>query len=228
MYSKNIIFQHGHIYDAETEKRILVKEGISYILVLQNVDNAEESQFQEIKGNTNKQIVENIEKIENLTHYRQIASKGSYLYFSLSEKDENKTNIEKQRVDDKKQIKKSRFRIKLLEDLFLYSCKHWSKKLARDGKLFGCACVVDESENDKLVFFEKIYAKSIASVYKKTHVHYFGNEGSPSQNTFDSIYFSDNKAKPNYFHSLLENIRQFTDSDKYLPKIKSTRKQKKK
>lgn len=211
MHSKNIIFQHGHIYDAETKKRILVKEGIPYVILLQSINNVEESTFQKIEGKNTTDIVKEIEKLEGLTHYKKIASKDSTLYFHLSEKDENKTGTEKNIGNDDKQVKKSSFTITLLEDLFLYSRKHWSKKLIEDGKLFDCACVVNESKDNELLFFEPIYANSIASVYKKTHVHYFGNEGSPSQNTFDSVCFL------NETNTLcvLEYKRRFTDADKY-------------
>ncbi len=207
MHSKNIIFQHGHIYDADTKKRILAKEGISYVLLLQSASNVEEVQFQKITGRLTKDIIEEIEGLEGLTHYKEIAPKGSKLYFHLSEKDENKTKTEE---NGNKQMKNSWFTITLLEDLFLYSRKHWSKKLVEDGKLFDCACVVNERENDEILFFEPIYANSIASVYKKTHIHYFGNEGSPSQNTFDSIYFLDK----NNYRCALEDKRRFTDADK--------------
>ena len=204
MYSKNIIFQHGHIYDAETKKRIIVKEGVACILLLQNANNFKIEEFKKLEGQETKIITTELEKLKYLTHYKKIASKGSKLYFSLKEKNENDTEYSK----------KSRFTIELLEDLFLYSCKHWSKKLIEDGKLFDCACVVNESEDDKLNFFESIYSSSIASVYKKTHVHYFGNEGSPSQNTFDSVYFLDE----NNTYQPLECKRRFTDIDKYIKK----------
>jgi hypothetical protein len=131
-----------------------------------------------------------------------LKSAGEYLYFFITEENENK---------DEKPTKHSCFRVKLLEDLFLYTSDTWKNiDLIKGGRLSDCACIVDESTDDKLPFFENIYAKSVTSAYKKTHVHYFGNAGSPSKNSFDSLYLIREKEKGN----LLETLRSFNEIDK--------------
>jgi hypothetical protein len=211
MRAVNITFQHGHFYNSNTSERILVEEGVNYILIFEKETDVKVDNFEKPQSFlTAKQILNSITSDPDVTHIKKIASAGTRFYFFISEQNEN--NKEEEADYPKRQSKKqSRFRITLLEDLFLYSNKTWKDKdFIEGGKLSDCACVVDESKDDELPFFEVIYAKSVNSAYKKTHVHYFGNAGSPSKNSFKSIYLSSEKHKDN----LLETKRGFSDKDK--------------
>ena len=205
MRAVNITFQHGHLYDTDKGERIIIEEGTNYILIYENESDVKTVKFERNdRLKTEKEIYNDIVKDSNVTHIKKIKNRGEYLYFFISAENENEdSNI--------KSIKQSQFRIKLLEDLFLYSGKDWkSKDLIEGGKLSDCTCIVDKSENDTMLFFENILAKSVTSVVKKTHIHYFGNAGSPSKNSFDSVYTYPFKEK-NY---LLEELRGFNESDR--------------
>ena len=199
MRSINITFQHGHIYNSDTKERIIVEENINYILIFENdIKVGKFDKPASLRSETD--IYNEIKADLNVTHIKKLKSAGTYLYFFITE--ENK---------DEKPRKHSCFRVKLLEDLFLYTSNIWkSSDLTEGGRLADCACVVDESTENNLSFFENIYAKSVTSAYKKTHVHYFGNAGSPSKNSFDCLYLSKNKDKD----YLLETLRGFSNTDK--------------
>lgn len=203
MRSINITFQHGHIYNSDTKERIIVEENINYILIFESENHVKLGKFDKPEIiRTETEIYNEIYADPNVTHIKKLKSAGADLYFFITEENENK---------DEKTHKHSCFRVKLLEDLFLYTSNNWkSSDLTEGGRLADCACVVVESTENKLPFFEDIYAKSVTSAYKKTHVHYFGNAGSPSKNSFDCIYLSINKDKKN----LLETLRGFSEKDR--------------
>jgi hypothetical protein len=203
MRSINITFQHGHIYNSDTQERVVTEENINYILIFESESDVKIGKFDKPeKLRTETEIYNEINSDPNVTHIKKLKPAGTFLYFFITEENENK---------DEKPRKHSRFRVKLLEDLFLYTSNSWkSSDLTDGGRLADCTCVVDESKEDSLAFFENIYAKSVTSAYKKTHVHYFGNAGSPSKNSFDCLYLYDRKDKS----YLLETLRGFKESDK--------------
>jgi hypothetical protein len=203
MNSINITFQHGHIYNSVTKERIILEENLDYVIVFEKESNIKVTGFDKpTKLRSAAEICNEIQADPNVTHIKKLKSAGSFLYFFIKEVNENK---------DDKLRKHSFFRIKLLEDLFLYRSIGWTNRsLIKGGVLADCACVVDESTEDELPFFEHIYAKSVTSAYKKTHVHYFGNAGSPNKNSFDCLYLSEMRIKSN----LLKTLRGFTDKDK--------------
>ncbi|KOY87811.1 hypothetical protein AD998_18220 [bacterium 336/3] len=211
MRSINITFQHGHIYDSETKERVIVEENINYILIFEREEDVKPAKFDKPENiRSEREIYDKIKDDPNVTSIKKLKSAGEHLYFFIIEENENKDK-------DEHTLKHSWFRITLLEDLFLYTRKDWkSKDLIEGGRLEDCACVVDESTDDTLLFFEHIYAKSVTSAYKKTHIHYFGNAGSPSKNAFDCLYLSKNKDKDN----TLEILRGFDESHKII--IKNT------
>ncbi len=202
MRSINITFQHGHIYNSDTQERIVVEENTNYILIFENENDIKVGKFEEPTSlRSSTEIYDFIKSDPNVTHIKKLRSANSFLYLFISEENENKEDFVR---------KQSCFRIRLLEDLFLYTSSKWKNKDSREGgRLADCACVVDESKDDELPFFERIYAKSVTSVCKMTHIHYFGNAGSPSKNSFDSVYLSDRKRKSN----LLKTLRSFEDGD---------------
>ncbi|MFN8358577.1 MAG: hypothetical protein U0264_01565 [Candidatus Kapaibacterium sp.] len=203
MRSINITFQHGHIYNSDTQERVIVEENINYILIFETESDIKIGKFDKPTSlRSETEIYDEIKADSNVTHIKKLKPAGTYLYFFITEENEN---------NDDKPRKHSCFRIKLLEDLFLYTSVSWkSNDLKKGGRLADCACVVEESSEDNLPFFEAIYAKSVTSAYKKTHVHYFGNAGSPSKNSFDCLYLSKNKDTIN----LLETLRGFNDKVK--------------
>lgn len=211
MKAVNITFKHGHIYDSDSKQRLIIREDVNYILIFDKQSDIEIGKFEASAPlKTGSEIINSLKQSGSVTHIKKIADKGSFFYFFISESDENDADS-----DDNSIIwhtkKQAWFRIKLLEDLFLYSSSDFKNKELRDkGKLTSCACVVDKSEDNELPFFEEVHAKSLTSVVKKTHIHYFGNLGSPAKNAFDSVYFSKDKSK----HNLLEVKRGFSNLDK--------------
>ena len=200
MRSINITFQHGHLYNSDTRERISLEEGKNYSLIFSNPSDVKVSAFERPNAlRSEEQIKENILTDESVTHIKMLRPENSHLYFFISEANENgRYSVWKQ----------SWFRITLLEPLFLYSSSQWkSKDLISGGKLADCACTVDASEDDSLPFFEVIYAKSVNSAVKMTHIHYFGNAGSPSKNAFNCVYLSEWKNKENS----LETLRGFSN-----------------
>ena len=198
MRSVNITFQHGHIYNSDTGERLGLEEGRNYSLIYSNEADLRAKKFERQKMlRSEDQIKEEILKSEKVTHIKKLKSENSNLYFFVSETNENEEGTS---------IKRSWFRITLLEPLFLYSSSEWkSKDLIIGGKLADCACMVDKSEDEPLPFFEVIYVKSVNAACKMTHVHYFGNSGSPSKNVFNRVYLSKSKSKENS----LETLRRF-------------------
>jgi hypothetical protein len=192
--------QHGHMYNSDTRERIILAEGVNYFLITDKEENIEIDNFAPPKRLKSKQeIFDALVAEPKVTHVKKLFDKGKELYFFI------------ELQNQKGVLKQSRFKIQLLEDLFLYSRNDWKQKeLISLGKLAECECVVHESEFDSLPFFENIFAKSISSACKRTHIHYFGNDGSPSKNAFDSIYISTNKSKQN----LIEKLRGFTETDR--------------
>ncbi|WP_375560651.1 hypothetical protein ACE193_23640 [Bernardetia sp. OM2101] len=203
MESINITFQHGHIYNSKTKERIVLEENVNYVLFFEKESDMKIGSFDKpTKIRSAAEICDELKLDANVTHIKKLKSAGSYLYFFIKEKNENKEEGVR---------KQSCFRITLLEDLFLYTSSKWKNKDSREGGMLAdCACVVDESKDDELPFFERIYAKSVTSVCKMTHIHYFGNAGSPSKNSFDSVYLFDMKSKS----YLLKTLRGFTDEDR--------------
>jgi hypothetical protein len=209
MKAVNITFKHGHIYNTDTKQRLIVEEDVNYILIFEKEEDIQIGKFDEpFELRTGGQIKASILSNPCVTHVKKIADKGTHFYFYISADDENDIEVEN---TNRINTKHSLFTITLLEDLFLYSSSDWKNQDLKDlGKLADCQCVMDKSEDYEMPFFEKIFAKSITSVVKKTHVHYFGNSGSPSKNAFDSVYLNKSKNKSN----ALEVLRGFTSEHK--------------
>ena len=203
MESIKIVYYHGHLYNAKTKERIVLKEGSEYLIALNDINSITTESFEPPKQIRNgSEIFEEIRGFTGVSHIKKIKSKNDFLYFYIS-------NLFSQKIS--KQAKESWFRIRLMEDLFIYSCAGWKNRdLVNKGKLADCHCVVDKSERQELAFFENIYAKSITSAIKRTHIHYFGNMGSPSKNSFDSIYINMKRDNENS----LEVLRGFSANDK--------------
>jgi hypothetical protein len=203
MRALNITFQHGHLYNTDTQERIIVKEGTNYILIF---DKQEDIAIAKMKPPekllSGDELFHNIRLEKNITHIKKLASTGQHFYFHINTENEHEI------AAGKKGKKASSFRITLLEDLYLYACSDWNEDLRTNGKLYDCACMVDESKNSTLPFFETIYAKSVNQAIKLTHVHYFGNAGSPGKNAFLTICLS-----PGENAKTLEELRGFTDKD---------------
>lgn len=202
MDSIKIDYYHGHFYNSETKERLVLTEGAKYLLTYSDKASINVEFFQPpVKLRDENEMKDEILSDPNITHIKKIKLQGDLLYFFISNNSLKENN---------EQLKESWFRIRLLEDLFLYSCKNWKNiELIEKGKLFDCQCVVERSESEELPYFENIYAKSITSAVKITHIHYFGNVGSPSKNSFDSIFLSKNRDK---FNSL-DVLRRFTEKD---------------
>lgn len=191
-----ITSHHGHLYDAESGKRIRLKEGANYRLEVLGEHFLEGAAFRRERNTaTEEELKSAILSQKEIYFLKKVFDRGTNLYF----------RIEKALEDGS--LKGSWFVIELLEDLFVYSK---SKEDAhKKGRLFQCQCAVINCFDQELPFFESIYANSLSDIYKKTYVHYFGNQGSPNANVFEKIYIHPN-TNPTY---LLKNFRGFSEAD---------------
>lgn len=214
MKGLRVEFRHGHVYNPKTGKRLLIKEGATYILLSeQDNDDFEPITIQKPELKSAMKLLRALLAEEGFTHARKIRVAGDCLYFFIRHKEKDERGREKE-------VKRATFTIRLLEDLYVYRKKTASSKLLKndnsdedtyEGVLYDCACVVESSQNDEMAFFESVYSPSINMAYTKTYIYYFGHLGSSSgRDVFGNIYVKNEKEKSN----LLQEFRLLTNQDK--------------
>ena len=209
-----IEFRHGHVYNLKTGERLLIKEGAKYILLAEN-DNDDFAPvvIEKPIPKTSAELLRSLRNEEKFTHARKIRAAGDLLYFFITHREKNQWGQEEE-------VKRATFKLRLLEDLYVYRKNTaTSKPLPKndeskddeyEGMLYDCICVVESSENDKMAFFEPLYSPSINMAYTKTYIYYFGHLGSSSgRDVFGNIYTKNQKKKEN----LLEHLRRLTKQD---------------
>ena len=154
------IAKYGHLYDAETKKRIVfekgetpcilsgVEYGKDYLFPTDpeysgNFENPEIQKMLKIKIKNSEEMARKVAKEKG--KYEKILDAKSKLYFILSGQHKF-------------------FEIILLEDLY-------AKKENNRYSLYECLCRTFYSDID---FFEVIYGSSLAELYRKTSVLYNG------------------------------------------------------
>lgn len=190
MRSLNIVSQYGHLYDRETGRRLeLVPDSEYYIIG--DSDRAFKYYTLEQEPNLRKEevIIASIENEPGFDTHKKVLEANSTLYF---------------RLFDPFAGEQHKFRVVLLEPLFIYSKKHWvTRKDGRKGALYDCHCKLEENLGGSLRFFDQLYAKSLNEMYKKSFVHYFGNKGNPACNAFEK-FFTDP-----FFRVIIDGLRDF-------------------
>ncbi len=173
MEARELIYKHGHFYDAQSKKRVELAEGSGVSINIENrLSDSVPAGTWPLKVVNGIEKEESIKKEIGIKSYHKILSSGSSLFFSIS------------RGGGKKKIIYE-FRVELLEDLYFYLKVFWKKK---DERLYNCACVVRENTTKNIDFFEEVNAISLNEIYKNTFVHYFENKGNPACNAIERFY----------------------------------------
>lgn len=171
MDSKDLIYKYGHFYDKNTGQRLELSEGANIqIVALANdfIPATEVGKWPDVLLNPAMKEAE-VRSEEGFKDLKKLSVQGTFLYFSIPPKEERGDTYE--------------FKVKLLEDLYVYLKNDWKKD-----KLFDCACTVVAVVSNNIAYFEEIKAKSLNEAYKTTYVHFFGNAGNPACNALDRFY----------------------------------------
>ncbi len=176
MKSHNIIYKNNKFYEENTGKRVFPKDGESFLIAGDNeafndydplnIPHKED----EILNSSQK--LEEVKKIKNLHSFTLALQAQTDIFFDFS--------ITK--VKNEQEPIHYRFRIKLLEDLYLYKCTTWDE--AKKPTFFECRCVVLEDIHRNIDFFEEIYAISLNEAYSKTRQFYFPNQGTAGASVY--------------------------------------------
>ncbi|GAB3589595.1 hypothetical protein [Hymenobacter daeguensis] len=124
----------------------------------------------------------------------RIMKRGEVLFFQISAGTVH-TNGRKKRIV-------SWFEVELLEDLYLTR-----KTRTGAGTVADCKCVVRRELDQRLTFFEPVYAYSLNDAYSKTYVLYFNIFGKGTTNVYTHFYLGSQEAGPS--EEPLEKLRKF-------------------
>ena len=175
MKNYNIIYKNNKFYDTSTGNRVFPKDDGKFVLVGDNDAFANHDPLNKPHENvldSREQIVK-MKKIKTLRKYKKILPAGSELTFDFS--------ITKKKHEN--EPPRYKFRLKLFEDLFLYS----SVTLKNDShiELQSCRCVVFQDLNGNVEYFEPIFANSLNEIFSKTRQFYFPNQGTPGESVYN-------------------------------------------
>ncbi len=171
MKAYNLINRYGHLYDTLTRKRVSFKDNTEVIVLTDAVPEEfkpagvwplrildEKAQVEVLKS---KGLMPMIDAVVG---YRKVLNRNSTLFFTIDHHE---------------------FEVELLEDLYIYRKADWKSEKAG---LFDCACAVRRCATGSIDYCEEIFATSLSELYKITYVHFFGNEGNPGTNAFETFY----------------------------------------
>ncbi len=198
MKSHNIIYKNNKFYDQHTRQRVFPKDGELFLIAGDNISFGDHDPLniphkeKDILNSANK--LAEVKKIKNLKTYKLALKQGSNIFFDISI---NKTKSVNEQLN-------YRFRIRILEDLYLYKCKSWEEK--KEAMFYDCRCVVVEPVHDNVHFFEQVFATSLNEAYSNTFQFYFPNQGTPS----GSVY-----KKMNNGFQTLEDLRKHLNGTKW-------------
>lgn len=176
MKSHNIIYKNNKFYDKTTHQRIYPKNGETFLIAgddqaFGNHDPLNVAHNESVILNEEKKL-EEVKKIKNLKSYKRMFQASTDIYFNFS--------ITKQKSEG--EPKHYRFRIRLLEDLYLHTCTSWKENTLPE--LHSCRCVVIDDLNRNVDYFEPIYTISLNDAYSKTRQFYFPNQGTAGASVY--------------------------------------------
>jgi hypothetical protein len=128
----------------------------------------------------------------------RIMRRGDVLYFQISAGTVH-TNGRKEKIV-------SWFEVELLEDLYLTR-----KTRTGEGTVADCQCIVRRELDERLTFFEPVYAYSLNDAYSKTYVLYFNIFGKGTTNVYTHFYLESREGGPS--GELLKTLRKFGKQD---------------
>lgn len=181
MKSIDAIYKFGNLYDRQSRKRIFLEDGSDISLVV-NIENilAEDPNLKPDKLLTSIEKEAEVKKAQ--INYWKLFPAGVHLFFEISAGVKRKNETEPIRCT---------FRLKLLEDLYIYN----NKSEPKYARFFDCHCQVEECMAN-FDFFELIYAKSLNDAYTKTYELYFAMFGKSTCNAFDRFYETSELKEP--------------------------------
>ena len=191
MKSHNIIYKNNKFYDQHTEQRVFPKDGELFLIAGDNISFGDHDPLniphEEDDILNSDEKLEEVKKIKNLKTYKLALKQGSNIFFDISI---NKTK------NDYEQLNYG-FRIRILEDLYLYNCTTWSND--KPPMFHDCRCVVIEPVYRNVDFFEQVYAASLNEAYSNTFQFYFPNQGTPGGSVYKKMSIG--------YHNTLEDLR---------------------
>jgi hypothetical protein len=193
MESIEAIYKFGNLYEKNSRKRILINDGAAVTIIMN-----EEDKLSDDPNLVHPEILDAAAKEKQVSdfiskeYYWKLFDSGTWLYFEIS------AGVKRR---EGKQPIRTRFKVKLLEDLYIYN----KKEDVKYARFFDCLCLVEECLSD-FEFFEPIYATSLNDAYTKTYELYFAMFGKSTCNAFDR--FSKAEDMRVMIRGLTESIQQ--------------------
>lgn len=208
MKSHNIIYKNNKFYDTITGRRVFPKDGELFLIAgdnnsFGNHDPLNVAHKSEDVLNSEKKLNE-VKNIKHLKTYKLALEEGSDIFFEIS--------INKTKSDEEQ--RNYRFRIRILEDLYLYNCTSWEEK--KEAMFHYCRCIVIEPTDRNVDFFEQVYATSLNEAYSNTFQFYFPNQGTPSGSVYKKMNLG--------YRNTLEDLRKKLEGSKWESADKNVKK----
>ena len=183
----NAIHKYGHLYDRETGKRILLKDDVELVVVIEsrhnNLHTVDPKNDPDDEGNKPRLIEELKSEMDSEDFYqvRKLKDRDDYLYFVIKAGEKNEQG---------RRSYECCFRVKLLEESYMV----WKGPSVVDGEFYSsdsrtrsCSCVVDKLEYGNTRYFEPVYGSSLSDVYTLTYEIYFARYGRSGPNVYKHL-----------------------------------------
>lgn len=194
MKTFNAVYKYGHLYDRDTNKRLLLKDDIKLVVVI----DSEETDLYRVDPKNNpddegnqprsaEKILEQI-KDEHYNRVEKVANRGEYLYFTIKAGE---------RDEQKRRSFNCCFRVQLLEELYMVwktaSVNELGEFFSKDNQ--SCSCVVDQLEYGEIDgrYFERVYGSSLSDVRTLTYEMYFSRFGRSGVNIYKVLLSQPNE-----------------------------------
>lgn len=183
MKSIDAIYKFGHLYNRETNQRILIEDDAEVSIVLQPEQVLDEDLSIGQKGeplSTELKAAQLKHKYGTATPYWLFRKSGESLFFKIAGFIPKRTGSEEFLLE---------FRMKLQEDLYLYNKKEDRPEMAQ---LSPCKCAILECLTNNFEFFEPVYGDSLNKARTKLHELYFSRVVNPASNAFREFFVDRN------------------------------------
>lgn len=188
MKAIDVIYKFGHLYNRETQERILIEDGaqVSIVINTENILKEDPSIAQKEKPlNSESKVLELANKFGSTTPYWLLKKSGDSLFFKIS------GFVPKRHGNESFLLE---FRMELLEDLYIYNKKRDRPEMAQ---LFPCKCVISDCLTNNFEFFEPVYGDSLNKARTKLHELYFSRVVNPASNAFREFFIERNYHEKN-------------------------------
>ena len=184
MKNYNVIYNKGHLVNAETGKRLLLKRGKRFSIQGDNDSFEEEDELTKL----HEKALDRDEKLEKLDYnfrnhkFYPVAKAGDYLAFSISIRHQT----------DEDNTKTYWFNAEILEDLYM------KKNLnSKDQKISLAPCLVKTVDcfRGDINLYEDIYGFSLNNLFSNMVAFYFMLQRSGACNAFRTFQILSHKAE---------------------------------